>query len=73
MLVTKENFGGMAVADMLVLIGWATSKSHARRLILDKAIRVNDELITDPTARVAVVKNDDGSFTMWKIEEKENG
>jgi ribosomal protein S4 len=63
----------MAVTDMLIQAGFATSKSHARRLVLDKAIRINDELITDPNTRIAVVKNEDGTFTMFKLEEKENG
>jgi ribosomal protein S4 len=57
-MLTKENFGGMSIADMLVAAGLAKTKSEARRLVMDKAIRINDRLITDPTTRIAVVGNE---------------
>jgi len=48
----------MAIADMLVQVGFAKTKSEARRLVQQRAIRINDRLITDPTTRVAVVCNE---------------
>lgn len=48
----------MSIADMLVAAGLAKTKSEARRLVMDKAIRINDRLITDPTTRIAVVGNE---------------
>ena len=53
--ITKDNFGGMDIADMLVAAGFAKSKTEARRLVKDGAIKIQDIKVTDPFARVAVV------------------
>ena len=53
--LTKDNFGGMDIADMLVAAGFAKSKTEARRLVKDGAIKIQDIKVTDPFARVAVV------------------
>lgn len=70
-MLTKENFGGMSIVDMIIAAGFTKSKSEARRLIAQRAIRIEDEVVTDPTMRVAVTKNDDGTFTMFTIRNKE--
>jgi tyrosyl-tRNA synthetase len=68
-MITKENFGGIAVADLLVMTGLAKSKSEARRGIQQGAVRMNDRKITDPTMRVGWLKKDDGTFEVWSLEE----
>lgn len=73
MQITKENFGGLAIADLLIMVGFAKTKSEARRLILQNGIRLNDQLVTDPTMRVAWNKLEDGTFEVWTLEEKQNG
>ena len=60
--LTKDNFGGMDIADMLVAAGFAKSKTEARRLVKDGAIKIQDIKVTDPFARVAVVG--DGVFIL---------
>jgi ribosomal protein S4 len=57
-MLTKENFGGMNIAEMLIAAGFAKSKSDARRHVKQGAIRLNDIIVTDPFARVAVVNGE---------------
>lgn len=54
-MITKENFGGMDIADMLIAAGMVQSKSAGRRAVTDGAIKLNGIRITDPFARIAVV------------------
>lgn len=69
-MLTKENFGGMSILDMILAVGFAKTKSEARRLIAQGGIRLQDKVVTDPTMRVAVIKNEDGTHTMWTLEDK---
>lgn len=56
--LTKDNFGGMDIAEMLVAAGFTKTKSEARRAVEQGGVRLNDIKITDPFARVAVVGNE---------------
>lgn len=56
--ITKDNFGGMDIAEMIVAADMARSSTHARRLIKDGAIRLNGITIKDPFARVAVLNGE---------------
>lgn len=56
--LTKENFGGMDIADVLVASGFVKTKSEARRAVAQGSIKLNDIKIIDPFARVAVVGNE---------------
>lgn len=51
----REEFEkiGASLVDALIQMNWANSKSHARRLIESGAIRINDEKVTDTSARLA--------------------
>jgi tyrosyl-tRNA synthetase len=53
--LTKENFGGMDIAEMLVSAGLAPTRTAARRSVKDGAIRLNGIQIKDQFARVAVL------------------
>lgn len=50
----KEQFEqiGASLIDALIEANWAPSKSQARHLIESGAIKINDEKITDITARL---------------------
>lgn len=48
--------GAMAAVDMLIALGLASSKAEARRLIAQKAVDIDGEVIADPGASVAVRK-----------------
>ena len=56
--LTKENFGGTDIAEMLVAADMAQSRTAARRLVTDGAIRLNGIIIKDPFARVAVLNGE---------------
>lgn len=56
--LTKDNFGGMDIADVLVASGFVKTKSEARRAVTQGSIKLNDIKVTDPFARVAVVGNE---------------
>lgn len=51
----REEFEkiGASLVDALIQMNWANSKSQARRLIESGAIRINDEKVTDTSARLA--------------------
>lgn len=53
--LTKDNFGGTDIAEMLVAAGFAKTKSEARRAVEQGGVRLNHIKVTDPFARVAVV------------------
>lgn len=57
-MITKENFGGMDIAEMLVASGFVKTKSEGRRAVEQGSIKLNDIKITDPFARVAVVNGE---------------
>jgi tyrosyl-tRNA synthetase len=41
---------GMNIIDLIILAGFAASKSEARRLVTQKAVTIDDEAIIDPAA-----------------------
>lgn len=57
-MLTKDNFGGMDIADMIVAAEMASTKTAARRLVKEGAIRLNGIIIKDQFARVAVVNGE---------------
>jgi tyrosyl-tRNA synthetase len=53
--------GGIAAIDLLVLAGFAASKSEARRMIKGAGARLNDQVITDENRKVTLADlNADG-------------
>ena len=54
------NDGTIGILDVLVAAGLAPSKAEGRRLVQQGGISVNDEKVTDPTARLseALFQND---------------
>jgi tyrosyl-tRNA synthetase len=56
--LTKDNFGGVDIADMLVAAGFVKTKSEGRRAVEAGGIKIGNTKITDPFARVAVVANE---------------
>ena len=66
--LTKENFGGVDIAEMIVAAGMAPTRTAARRFVKDGAIRLNGILIKDPFARVAVLNDE-----MFILEEVGHG
>jgi tyrosyl-tRNA synthetase len=46
--------GGVLVADLIVDCGFAKSKSEARRLVVEKGVRLDGEVLADPQGRIAV-------------------
>jgi tyrosyl-tRNA synthetase len=56
---------GGTVADLVVLAEFAKSKSEARRMITNGAIRINDVKITDPHARAYY----DEANNLWYVAE----
>lgn len=57
----REEFEkiGASLVDALIQMNWANSKSQARRLIESGAIRINDEKVTDTSARLARLEGKD--------------
>lgn len=57
----REQFEtiGASLIDALIEANWADSKSQARRLIESGAIKINDEKVTDVTARLAKLEGED--------------
>lgn len=55
--IPKEQFVqiGRALDEVLVEMNWAPSKTQARKMIESGGIRINDEKITDTTARLALL------------------
>ena len=51
---------GMDIADVLVHVGFAKTKSEGRRFIKEGAIRLGKHKITDPFARVVMQGNQIG-------------
>ena len=49
------NDGTIGILDVLVAAGLAPSKAEGRRLVQQGGISVNDEKVTDPTARLSEV------------------
>ena len=47
------NEGTIGILDILVAAGLAPSKAEGRRLVQQGGISVNDEKVTDPTARIS--------------------
>jgi ribosomal protein S4 len=66
-MLTKENFGGMDIAEICVSAGLAQTVTAARRAVQNGAIRLNGIRIIDPWARVAVV---DGQLFILEKENK---
>lgn len=56
---------GDTVARLVVLAEFAKSKSEARRMIVNGAIRINDVKVTDPDARAYYDKPNN----LWYIAE----
>lgn len=40
---------GLPLTEMLVAVGFAHSKTEAKNLILNRGVRLNDVVVTDPT------------------------
>lgn len=62
------------IVDILIEAGAATSKSEARRLVTQGAVRVNERQATDPRASVKLSKNGTifrvGKKTFFKVKAK---
>jgi len=43
---------GVQLVDLIVATGLATSKGHARRLVLGRGVRVNGAVVADETTRL---------------------
>src|SRR5690606_767353 len=50
--------GQAATLDLIVKVGFETSRSNARRLVEEKGFRINGELVTDPLGSVAIKSGD---------------
>jgi tyrosyl-tRNA synthetase len=48
---------GQALVDVALETGWFKSKSDFRRHVEQGAVKINDEKITDPTARIVHINN----------------
>jgi tyrosyl-tRNA synthetase len=46
------NQVGVLIAEQIVKIGFAKTNSEARRLIQQKAVSINEDLVSDPAARL---------------------
>ena len=59
-----ELEAGMLVAAALTAAGLSKSNGEGRRLIEQGAIRVNDEAVTDPNAKVSAADLQDGAIKL---------
>jgi tyrosyl-tRNA synthetase len=59
-----ELEAGMLVAAALAAAGLCKSNGEGRRLIEQGAIRVNDEAVTDPNAKVSAADLRDGAIKL---------
>ena len=59
---------GKALVDVALETGWFKSKSDFRRQVEQGAVRINDEKITDHTARIILVDK-----KMICLERQEDG
>ncbi|MFF2480988.1 tyrosine--tRNA ligase [Paenibacillus sp. NPDC058071] len=50
--------GTIAVSKLLVALGFAASSSEARRLVVQGAVKINEEKLSDPNDRVKVQSGD---------------
>ncbi len=50
--------GRIRIVDLIMLVRFAASRSEARRLVRQKAVSINDEVITDEMAEVEVANGD---------------
>lgn len=57
--ISKEEAEHMRITDLLVRIGFASSKAEANRLIKAGGVSADGEPIADPTAGVRALSNDD--------------
>jgi tyrosyl-tRNA synthetase len=55
-LLVKD--GQVATLELIVCVGFETSKSNARRLVEENGLRLNGELVTDPLGRVPIQSGD---------------
>jgi tyrosyl-tRNA synthetase len=51
---------GITVVDVVVRVKFATSKSEARRLVQQGGVKVNDQKMMDPSARLTLASSIDG-------------
>ena len=62
LVAQAELDAGMLVAAACTAAGLSKSNGEARRLIEQGAIRVNDEAVTDPNAKVSSADLKDGAI-----------
>jgi tyrosyl-tRNA synthetase len=54
----QVNDGTIAALDLIVKVGFATSKSEARKLVEEKGIRLNGQPLEDPLAKMSLQSGD---------------
>jgi tyrosyl-tRNA synthetase len=63
-LARSELETGVTVAQLLVLAGLSSSRSDARRLVLNSGARLNGHVVQDADAQVGTADLTDGSFKL---------
>ena len=54
MVLDKGNYN---IVDLLVKLNLASSKSQARRLVIEKAVKIDGKTINDPKANINIISN----------------
>ena len=68
--IAKELAEGVTLVDMMVQVGFDKSKSAARRLINQGAVRINDVKITDGAYALSEADFQDGAMTLRSGKKK---
>ena len=69
-LANSELAEGVTLVDMMVQVGFDKSKSAARRLINQGAVRINDVKITDGAYALSEADFQDGAMTLRSGKKK---
>ncbi|HNS32886.1 MAG TPA: tyrosine--tRNA ligase [bacterium] len=52
----KDAEGRVSIIELICMAGLASSKSEARRLVIQKAVKLDDRTVEDPSARISVME-----------------